>query len=357
MATSGTVGETVLYVDDLITTAFRRCGLSPGLQTAETSEIGRRSLYLFFSHLSSRGIQLWTIDRVIFGSWPNQLAYPLPFGTIDELNANWRTPVRATPTTATSSAGGTADNSDDLDVTTTCTQTSTNGNISYDFSSDVTIVSVGYLPYATATMNLVLESSDDNTTWTSRLAFGSLDMTANTWVWRDIWAPGTAQYWRVRETGGGTINAAEIYLSTGNTEIPMSRLNRDDYVNLPNKTQTAGTVTQFYVDSSYPDLQILATPVPNDAFHQLVIWRYRQIQDIGTMTNTVEAPQRWTETIISNLAAMMAIELDSVEGLKVDPARITGLVAQAGQRLKEVEGQERDNSPIYFVPGIGPYTR
>lgn len=357
MTTSGTVGHTVLYVDDLITAAIRRCGISPGLQTAETSQIGRQCLYLFFSHLSSRGIQLWTIDRVIFGSQPNQLAYPLPFGTIDTLNGLWRTPTRATPTTATSSSGGTADFSDDLDTSTTCTQTLADGNIAYDLGSATTVVSFGYLPYADATMNLVLESSSDNATWTSRLALGSIAMTANTWVWRDMWRPGTAQYWRVRETGGGTINAAEVYLASGYTSIPMARLNRDDYANLPNQTQTAGTVTQFYLDSSYPELQVLANPVPNDAFHQMVMWRYRQIEDIGSMTNTVEAPQRWTEAIIANLAAMMSIQLDSVEGLQVDPSRITGLDAQAKQRTKEVEAQERDNSPIYFVAGIGPYTR
>ena len=64
-----------------------------------------------------------------------------------------------------------------------------------------------------------------------------------------------------------------------------------------------------------------------------------------------------TEAIISNLAAMMAVELNSIEGLVVDPSRITGLEALAQKRTKEVEAQERDNSPIYFVAGIGPYTR
>ena len=85
---------------------------------------------------------------------------------------------------------------------------------------------------------------------------------------------------------------------------------------------------------------------------QAVIWRSRQIMDVGALTNELEVPQRWYEAVLMNLAHRMSLELPAVP---MD--RTNYLEKMAAMFLQEAENEERDKSPIYFAPNISVYTR
>ena len=132
----------------------------------------------------------------------------------------------------------------------------------------------------------------------------------------------------------------------------MSRLNRDDYTNLPNKNFTSNQPFQFWFDRTIPQPTMYLWPVPSDPFVQMTVWYSRQIQDVGSLQDSLEIPQRWFLAIQSMLAHQMSMEMP---GVPVD--RITYLEGQATKYLYDAEQEERDKSPIYYAPNISVYSR
>lgn len=356
MATSGTLSTTTFTTRKVIDRAFRRCQIAPETITAEHIDIATDNLFLSLSALVNRGIALWCIEKLILPTYQGQAQIELPLGTVDLLNQTYRTVTRLDGSD-TSSAGGTVGNAFDDDFATACTQTSTLGNIMTDFTDDTLVTTVGLLPNASATQTLVFERSDDNSTWTSVYAPGSTAYVAGTWVWYDLDGNIAARYFRVRATVG-TLAFREIYWGGTPTEIALARLNQDDYTNLPNKT-FGGQPTQFWLNRLRGGSDSLATmylwPVTDltHRYDQLVVWRQRYIQDVGTLAQEVEVPQRWYRYVTKQLASDLAEEFPE----QVDPARALLLAQAAGAEWKEAQTEERDNSPITFTPQIRVYTR
>lgn len=357
MATSGTVGTTVINVQQLIDHGARRCGKLAEELTSEQQVSARESLFFLLSRLINIGIQYWAINKKVIGLKANQYIYDLPVGSVDVLNALYRRLNRPTPNSTggyTTSAGGVIANAFDGDVDTICTQTSANGNIAINFGdyNPIYAGSVGILPGVSGTFNVVIEYSTDGSTWSTLNAPGQTVWVNNEWLWYDIDPGQDVQYYRIRETGGNTLSVREFYVGNNSTEITMARLNRDDYTNLPNKNFTANQPFQFWVNRAIPVPQIYLWPVPSDPLVQMTIWYSRQIQDVGALQDELEIPQRWYEATVFMLAHRMALELPGVQN-----DRIAYLEKMADKYLFEAEQEERDKSPIYFAPSIGVYTR
>jgi hypothetical protein len=176
---------------------------------------------------------------------------------------------------------------------------------------------------------------------------------AGQWTWYDMQTVVTARYFRVRAITG-TLSFDQIYMANTPTEIPLARMNRDDYTNLPNKVFQSNRPLQYWLDRVIPQPVMYLWPIPNlqATVYQIVVWRQRQIMDVGTMTQELEVPQRWYEAIVANLAAKMALEI-----VEVDPSLIPMLDAKADKALAIAQAEERDNSPITWAPNIAMYTR
>lgn len=352
MATSGTISTTTFNTRKVIDRAFGRCKLKPELITAEKIEIAYDNLYTGLSNLANRGVQLWCIEKLIIPLYQGVEAIELPLGTIDVLNGNVRTLDRLTGTD-TSSDGGTVANGFDDDFATKVTQTAPNGNIQTIFSSDTQVTSIGILPGTTATWTLTIErSEDDGATWTTVYAPGSADYTDNEWVWYDLDGSIATTYWRLRVSGGGTLSLRELYWGNNPNEIPLGRLNQDSYTALPNKT-FQGKPLQYWFDRQLNQPIMHIWPVTNEGFRyaQFTIWRHRYIQDVGTMAQEVEVPQRWYRAIVAQLAADIASELP-----EVNDAREGLLFSAASVAWTEAQNEERDNSPLMITPSISGYT-
>jgi hypothetical protein len=357
MAYSGTVGTTVIQVQTLIDHGARRCGKLAEELTSEQLLSARESLYFLLSNLINIGIQYWAIDKKVYGLQANNYVYKLPLGGNDVLQALYRRMNRPTPNSTggyASSAGGIVGNAFDNNIDTSCTQTSANGNISVDYGTNnpVYVGSIGVLPGVSGSFNAVFEYSVDGITWSTLLAPGVTAWVNNEWLWYDIEAGQTVQYYRIRETGGNTLVLRELYFGNNSTEITMARLNRDDYTNLPNKNFTANQPFQYWFNRTIPQSEIYLWPVPSDPFVQMTVWYSRQIMDVGDLYGELEVPQRWFEAVVFMLAHRMSLELPGV-----DTARIQYLDGQADKYLGLAEAEERDKSPVYFAPNISVYTR
>lgn len=357
MSTSGTVGQTVINVQTLIDHGARRCGKLAEELTNEQVLSAKQSLYFLLSNLINIGIQYWAIDKIVLGTKPDQQNYLLPVGSNDALNVLYRTMDRPVGSYSTS-AGGVVANVYDGNVDTYCQQTSANGNISvnYGTANPIYAGSIGFLPYiaggGSSTWSIALEYSVDGTTWLTLDDLGSVAVTDNVWVWTDIDPGQNVIYYRIRAYSGTTLALREFYVGNNARLIQMSRLNRDDFTNIPNQNFTANQPYQFWFNRTIPQPQMSLWPVPSDAFVQIVVWYSRQIQDVGSMTDELEIPQRWYEAVQMMLSHRMSLELPAVP---LD--RIQYLEGQAEKYLALAESEERDRSPIYLAPNIAVYTR
>lgn len=356
MTTSGTVNYTQLDVAALIEKSFRKCGKNPAIVASELLLEAQSELFLILSSLINDGVPLWTVSPQIYGVHINQNLLQFSSGTLDVRTMMYRTNVLPTGGTAFSSAGGTAANAFDQDLNTACTQTVTDGYISYDFGSPVVITTVGMLPNSTQTLNPVYEYSSDGVNWTQAtpLSSAASSFTAGTWFWQDVpnlSSFNSARYFRVRETSGGTLDITELVFGQFPSELPMARINQDDYQNLPTKSQP-GRPLQFWFDRQITP-QAWLWPASQYEFNTVVAWRRREIQDVGSFTNTLELPNRWLDPIIWDLAFRMAL----MPEMAVDPGRLALLERMSPKMMNRSWTEERDASPIYYQAGIGGYTR
>jgi hypothetical protein len=330
VAVSGTVSATVFNTRKVVDHAYRRCRIPPEGISSEQISFALDSLYLILSMLANRGLQLWCIERFLMPLYQAQGLMTLPNGVVDILNTNLRT-VEVLNTTSTNI------------VTSTTYQTS--------FSAATQVTTVG-IEWSGASTAYALETSSDGATWTTVATESNPNTSANDVTWVDIQGSLATLYFRVRAVTG-TLNQAQVLLSNMPNEIPMARLNRDDYVNLPNKA-FEGRPLQFWCDRQLNNPVMYLWPVPSAQFvtAQVVVWVKRYIMDVGTMTQEIEVPQRWYDAIVYLLAARIAEESPTV-----DPQMISILDQKAQRSLLEAENEERDNSPIYMTPNIAVYTK
>jgi hypothetical protein len=328
MAFSNTVSQTNFNTRRVIDNAIRRCKLTAQQITAEHIDIANDQLYLFLSDLANQGAPLWCIEKQIYPLYDGVGDITMTDGTVDILNSNFRWLQEVTGT--------------NVDTSTTRTVT---------FTTDTFVANVG-IYWTAAAVPIALERSDDGAIWTT-IQTETPTATAGQWTWFDLDSSVAARYFRVRATSG-TLSFSQIYLANTPTEIPLARMNRDDYTNLPNKAFQSDRPLQYWFDRQVNNPIMHMWPVPNEAATvcQIVVWRQRYIMDVGTMTQDVEVPQRWLEAIVSGLAAKMALEL-----VEVDVNLIPILDQKAAIALNIAQMEERDNSPMMIAPNISPYTR
>ncbi len=354
--TSGLVNYTQLDVVALIEKAVRKCNKDPSVLPSEMLLEAQSELFLMLSSLVNDGVPLWTVTPQVYGVHINQNLLQFSSGTLDISNMLYRTNVLPSGGTPYSSAGGNAANAFDQNLTTACTQTSSDGYISYQFQSPVVITTVGVLPNSTRTLNPVYEYSSDGVTWSQAAPISSAasTFTAGTWYWQDIYnlsSANQALYFRIRETSGGILDMTEVVFGQQPYELPMARTNKDDYQNLPNKLIN-GRPLQYWFDRQITP-QAWLWPASQYEFNTIVAWRRREIQDVGSFTDILELPNRWLDSTVWDLAFRMAM----MPVMSVDPGRLALLERMSAKMMNRVWTEERDNSPVYYQANIRGYTR
>lgn len=328
MAYSGTVSQTVFTTRKVIDHALRRCRVPAEQITSEMIDIANDQLFLLLSDLANQGLPLWCIDKNIYPLYEGVNTIVTYAGTVDLLNSNLRTLQQVSGTNV---------------------DTSTSRRV--EFASPTAVTSVG-IKWTAAAVPVSLQRSLDALTWTT-IQNESPTASAGEWTWFDLGSSVATTYFRVVAITG-TLGFSQIYLGNMPTEIPLARMNRDDYTNLPNKSFQSNRPLQFWLDRQTQSPVLNLWPVPNAAAEvmQVVTWVQRYIMDVGTMTQEIEVPQRWYNAIVAMLASYMAMELP-----EIDPGIVGVLDQKAMMALAMAQREEVDNSPITFAANISPYTR
>lgn len=350
MTTSGNLTVTAYDQITLLEQAVRRAGKEIGGISAEDMLSLQLELSMFLNAMINKGTPLFTVDKQIYGMNLNQNILQFTPDTISLINVLYRynnLPEGGIP----AASSGIAVNAFDQNLATACVQTAPNGNISYDFTDQTVVTTVGLLMNGTANLNPVYEYSNDGISWIEVIgpASAATTYTAGQWYWQDVSYPQSGLYFRVRETSGGTLNVTEVVFGTSANEILLSPMNQDDYQNLPFKNQT-GRPLQYWLDRQIIP-QAWFWPASQYSFNSIVVWRKRIIQNVGAFTNQIEMPNRMLDYVISGIALRALKILPST-----DMSRLPMLQADFALAESLAWSEERASGPLFYSPMISGYT-
>jgi hypothetical protein len=357
MSYSGTTQKTKINVAQLIEYAFRDAGKLAEDQTPELINAAKQALFYILQSLSNKGLNLWAIETVLLGAVQAQTVLNLPPDTVDVLEANWRyvqTPQIAEALPIDNPDSWVLFQSNNTTLQLYATSTVGENYFGWAYQQAQIITQVGfnaYAPSGTATYNLVLETSEDNITWTTRETLPTLTLSDYEWYYFQIDPSPAHLYWRLRETVAPTFGLRQIVPSYVQQDIPMARLNRSTYFALPNKQFQSQRSLQYWYDKGV-EQQLYLWPIPQDNFQCYQIVIEQELQDVGTLSDNLYAPNRWLNAIQCLLSHRVSLQVPGV-----DQNRITYLQGMAQDALIDAGNGEEDMAPIYFQPNISYYTR
>ena len=332
-----------LKVSEMVMDAYQRIQMDETGLNAMHMASARRSLNLLFSQWANRQLNLYAVEYGFMQLLPNQITYALPLDTVDVLQVVMRTFTRPTGTYY-SVVGGTAANAFDNNLSTTCTQTSADGYIAVDYGSDSTqtINMVGVCSYTTQDYTLSFEYSTDGVTWTSLATVDEMEYPASETQWFQIDTPVQAQWFRMRETGGATLNVAEAYFVTSPTDTALGRITRSNFVNVANKFSPGRSSAYMVNRTQAPTMSLY--PPPTSSYVLLMYARMRYISPIEASAEETTLPIRWYEAAVSGLAAKLA--------RKFRPEVAQELAAEAEIAFNIAAAEDRDRGPLSILPDL-----
>lgn len=356
MAYSNTTGKTKINVDQLISYAFRDAGKTAEEMTPEYIDAGKQALFYNLQNLSNLGVNLWLLENKVIGAQTNAQWVTLPATTIDVREANWVYIVNPSISGALPITNPDAINlfdqttNDNLDLHATSTLVDNYFGAAY--SEQTRIFYVGFNAYGAGTYDLDLEVSNDGEVWSVWESFPSTTLADREWAYFTINATQPFYFYRLsnRDTLN-TFSLRAIQFAQSQQVIPLARLNRDDYWNLPNKQFPSQRSLQYWYDRQI-DPKMYLWPVPNNNYQVFQLIIEKQMEDVGKLTNELYLPDRWIASVQASLSHKISLQIPGV-----DINRITYLEGQADKLFLQASDEERDKSPIYLQPNISYYTR
>lgn len=132
-------------------------------------------------------------------------------------------------------------------------------------------------------------------------------------------------------------------LKRSGIEIPMFRMTRDEYDEMPQKLAT-GTPTQFYYDRQKEDALFYVWPVLATAAGETVEITYeREFEDVDINDN-IDLPGEWWDVAVLQLASRLVHAYGSEAAKASVPAR-------AEMMLNMALGASVDGESVYFTNG------
>ncbi len=361
--TSGTVAATTYTLRKVIEHAARRGpNMTPQELTAEDVSFATDNVFTLAAQWINAGFPLWTQYKKPLAVTQGSPEVTLPDGTVDIVQALWRSmnPWRGA---ATTTGGADASTLFAGAPTTSLVIAGPNAGVTAAFGTDTEVDSIGVLVGVDDTAALQVLTSNDGASFTLAQTLTSTAFVAGTWAYFDLDPVVVAPYVQIRRPAAGSWTLAQLNFGLANaTEVPLGRLNRDDYYNLPNLDFSSPQPNSVFVDRLYPNPLLRIWPIPNQsAFYNgtvaAVMRRY--IQDPGALTNNVEVPARWLEALVWRLASLMMYEarFQDAQRQQLMMARAPLISAEAQKAEMLAWAEERDKSPIRFLPDISAYTR
>jgi len=322
-ATSGSYSFDSIKGELIIRKAYELIGMPLSLVTAEQYDSALKIVNFILSDWTNSNVNLWTLKLNPVFLTPGQASYTLPSNIQKVFQVFLRCNVRQNfgGTPGNDGYGGIASYAFDGNLLTRCSQTQQNGSISYDYGEGVTkqISIIGIQSYVSnRPYSLILEASQDMINWFTAFTAPPLyPYKAHVISWFYVPDPIYARGYRIRETGGYTLDIEELYFNSIGQDTTMSEISRYEYLSYPNKSQI-GRPTIYYVDYlRTPSLYIWQTA---SVMYNLIMYSGQSsIETLENYTESIDIPPYFYTPLIYGLASMLAAQYapEKEEGLKM----------------------------------------
>jgi len=292
MATSGTV-DFNLSITEIIEEAYERCGLE--LRTGYDSKTARRSLNLLFSDWANRGLNLWVVEE------------------------ETQSMAQLSTTSAISEYP--------LGVITLTVAASANLTIGETITGTVSGATAKIITKPTAT------------TVTITVPVGTFVVTDNVTGTTSGTTTGVTTVPSLSDTQA-TVDILEAVIRRDGSDISIGRISRGDYLAIPDKT-SQGRPTQFYIDRQITPT-ITVWPAPNNSTDQLIYYRVKRIENVGTAQNTPDVPFRFLPCLVAGLSYYLAV--------KRAPQRIGLLKQMYDEEWQRAASEDSERVALRLVP-------
>ena len=152
---------------------------------------------------------------------------------------------------------------------------------------------------------------------------------------------GTASY----SLGANTIDVLSAVVRRDSTDFGLTRVSRDDYLNIPNKS-TEARVSQFFVDRQIEPI-LKVWPTPDNSTDVIIFDRLVRMDDSGSAINTLDVPFRFYPCLAAGLSYYLAI--------KRAPDRIQLLKAVYEEEIDRAMTEDRDRASFNVQPSLDYY--
>ena len=301
MTTTGTTAFN-LDMNDLIEEAFERCGLE--LRSGYDFRTARRSLNLLTIEWANRGINLWTVEQGQIPMVTGQAMYPIPVDTIDLMDMVIR------------QNNGT---SNQMDI-----------NISR--IAEPTYMSLPNKLAQGRPIQVYINRQSGQENLSTALLDGNVSSTTTTIT--------------LSSTSG---IASAGFIKIDSETISYPNVSGNDLINCARgqngTTAAAHTTAATITVQNLPSINVWPTPNSPGSQYLFVYYRLRRIQDAGSGIYVQDIPFRFIPCMVAGLAYQLSTKLPDV-----DPNRIMMLKADYNETFQLAADEDRDKSPIRFVP-------
>ena len=149
------------------------------------------------------------------------------------------------------------------------------------------------------------------------------------------------------DLASSTIDALEVVLNRDDTDIKLDRVSPEEYLLIPNKTQT-GRPNQYSIRRKRDGVVLSLWPLPDNSTDVLKMEIISELQDVNkSATQNADMPKRFLPCLTAGLSYYM-----SLKRFGVDSGRIQMLKANYEECLSRAMQEDRERASMHVVPKL-----
>ena len=145
-----------------------------------------------------------------------------------------------------------------------------------------------------------------------------------------------------------TVDALEVVLGRDDTDIQLTRISPEEYLLIPNKTQT-GRPMQYSIRRGVDNPTMSVWPIPENSTDILKMEIISELQDVDKSAGqNADLPKRFLPPLTCGLAYYMSMKRPGVEG-----QRMQMLKGNYEELLARAMLEDRERAAMRVVPRLG----
>lgn len=149
------------------------------------------------------------------------------------------------------------------------------------------------------------------------------------------------------ELSDSTIDALQVIVNRDNTDLPLTRISYEEYLQIPRKGQT-GRATQYSIKRNRDNPTLFIWPIPENSTDVLKVEKISELEDINKSAGqNADVPKRFLPCLSAGLAFYMSIKRPGV-----DAGKITFLKQNYEELLERALTEDSERASIFFKPKL-----